>query len=313
MSVSLSLRGSATSAIRSRQDTRLFSRCRVLCNQSQPESPRYVDIPQPVQPSLPVRERVKGFLPVPRELFRGRSGTDEQLQRLLRREPAKLPPRTAISDRAVWENRMMLLRKRNRWEGSLELRKRKMDNAETRDRRSRSRIAAREEALRAAIGEDERLTAQSNNFDVGELMRGNSLAGSSGRSEAKYLRREASKHNERLRALHSLYTKAGSFIVSKSQLDEAIESAFGTEDNPAIFKTAYSDINEANSIWAYGRPETLQDKANALEKQSKSHAQGGFNSAALDNIKTARINRIVEELTGGDLGEDLLNPNSKAP
>ena len=36
-----------------------------------PESPRYIDIPQPPQQTVPDKIRLKGILPVPRDVFAG--------------------------------------------------------------------------------------------------------------------------------------------------------------------------------------------------------------------------------------------------
>jgi hypothetical protein len=94
--------------------------------------------------------------------------------------------------------------------------------------------------------------------------------------------------------LHNLYINAREFIVEESQLDEAIEKAFGTEEEPLGWDNRgnvgkRSEGNEGLSKFAGPLPEGTGDRLRKL------HGGEGV------GLAKERVKRVAEELTGGKM------------
>lgn len=109
-----------------------------------------------------------------------------------------------------------------------------------------------------------------------------------------YEKRLAAQEAVRQSRLHDLYTNARTFIVSEEQLIEAIEEAFGTEDNPMGWdaKGYEGRRKEGNydalSPWGV-MPEGVGDKMQRL--------RGGEGAG----LARERVKKLAEELTGGKM------------
>jgi hypothetical protein len=127
--------------------------------------------------------------------------------------------------------------------------------------------------------------------------------------------------------LHTLYMHARHFIVSPAQLDSAIDAEFGTEKQPRQFgahfpttlDTGYDgrvDVesvrsykgdsgigrysSEVTSMWAYGRPASVQDmldRATNVTARGRQTAMG--RAEGKEGVVAGRVRRVAEVLTGG--------------
>lgn len=109
-----------------------------------------------------------------------------------------------------------------------------------------------------------------------------------------YQRRIARVQAVRASRLHDLYVNAREFIVEESQLDEAIEKAFGTEEQPVgwdVRGTAglRSEGKEGLSPWHGPMPEGVGDM---LQKLKGGEGVG---------LAKERVRKVAEALTGGKM------------
>lgn len=280
-----------------------------------PEHPRYINVPEPPQQTVPDRKFIKGRLPVPRDVFSGTIGkekaTDEWLEphtRLPKKEVKSQP-----GSRVEWKHKMSDMRRRNLREGIASLRVRSARVERKMSEQSARNQAEREELLNRPEREDERLTAPSHgldldylyNIDLADHAKNDPMREARLQFKAQNVAQQAQKKvEERRDSLHTLYLNARSFIVTPQQLDKAVDEAFGTPENPVTFGDAsgmYGTGENAASVWAYGRPDRVQDmlnRANGKGSKNAMESAGGFSG-----INQARIKRIAETLTGGKMGD----------
>lgn len=159
--------------------------------------------------------------------------------------------------------------------------------------RGARRQAERQQLIDDKEREDERLTnpsispvmrlARTGRF-LSDPNRVSRLADMARRVQAK----EAKMADARQDAIRTLYTHAKDFITTEAQLDSAITAAF---ENP-------SWGHKGSSVWANGPPETVQQMLNRANRTGT----GRFGDEGQSvKITTTRVQRIVEELTGGKL------------
>ncbi|KAK4547134.1 hypothetical protein LTR36_001355 [Oleoguttula mirabilis] len=280
-----------------------------------PEHPRYIDIPEPPQQTVPDRKFIKGRLPVPRDVFSGADGdkkaTDEWLEPHTRSPKHEVTP--PQGSREEWKHKMSDMRRRNLREGIASLRVRKTRVEKRMSEQGAKNKAEREELLNRPEREDERLTAPSHGLDLDYLYTVNladhalhdpTRAARLAFKTEKVAAHAQKKRDERLDSLHTLYLNARSFIVTPQQLDAAVDDAFGTPEAPHTFgdqSGTYGDAENAASVWAFGRPERVQDILNRANRQGSRSAMDG--AGGFSGVNKERIQRIAETLTGGKMGE----------
>ncbi|KAL2818802.1 hypothetical protein BDW59DRAFT_126642 [Aspergillus cavernicola] len=261
-----------------------------------PESPNFIEVPRSIQPDLPPKPRVKGTLPVPREIFSSRrpDKPTEQYIAAATARPAdqkKIQSDEPHAEYREWKRKMADMRRQNLREGLLELHSRKQRTDNMMERRSREKQRRRERVLRQPEREDERLTRPS---VVQEMQpkrmpllpdpeREARLANSQARLESKKLDKEL----ERQDALHSLYMNARTFITTEAQLAAEIENVFPEGENEAW----RSDHQHGDNIWNLGLPQTVQ---NLVTEDRK------FERKRWDLIQD-RVKKLGEQITGGKL------------
>lgn len=290
-----------------RQTARAFSTSRIR-RKIGPEHPNYIEIPEPPQQTGKSRQVLKGTLPVPRSLFSGKRGQDEhrresvRLSTLDEQHGARYDP-PAADTYLSWQNKISAQRKQNLRDGVAELKRRHEKFNKRRDHVSKVRAQEREEATSRPEREDERLTAHSNNFDYNALMHGQvhdkDRAKNIEEAKERFIMREARKQQERFEHLHTLFTKASKFITTPEQLDEAIETSFGTDEDPVVFSRDYLNSQDTHSIWALGKPPTLQD---LLRTTAIGTAEGVMTPQQI-TLRDARLKKVAEALTGGAMGD----------
>nr|POE77626.1 hypothetical protein CFP56_09273 [Quercus suber] len=272
-----------------------------------PEHPQYIDVPQPPQPNVPYLPVVKGRLPVPRDVFAHAKKQDKASDAWIDR--ATKAPRQAVrtkpGSREEWKAKISAQRRQNLREGLKSLRERKTLEERILNERSTRIKAERAEQLSRPEREDERLTAASHTIDLAALAKS---ANEDPTREARLAHMRANvqahaakKHAARMSDLSTLYLKARSFIVSSSQLDKAIDEAFGTQEQPVRWG---GEFNSKSSVWGEGKPMTVaemvaqQTETSNTSRLAMGNEVGGFTAANRD-----RIRRIAEILTDSKMDD----------
>ncbi|KAJ5721359.1 uncharacterized protein N7483_009293 [Penicillium malachiteum] len=260
-----------------------------------PESPHFVDIPQVLQPTNASKPRVKGTLPVPRELFPSRRTDKPGKMYLDAVTPApkterKVNVKSSDPEKQAFKIKMAELRRENLREGLEGLYKRKTSAEAVMSHRSRENQKRRESVLRQSEPEDERLTRssivqamQSQKHVLADPNREERLAISKARVEAQ----EAQKSAERQDDLHSLYMSARTFITTEEQLSAEIDRVFPDGENTAW----RNDCQPGDNIWNLGTPPTVQSIVNESRKSE----------VARWDVLQGRVKKLGEQLTGGKL------------
>lgn len=275
-----------------------------LQQSKRPESPAYIDIPESIQPRAIPRKPLKGILPTPRDIFKERSrtgGVDKVTPQTIAAstpEPSTqtIPVNEAHAAIKEWRTKMATTRRQNLREGLLELQtRRRRQKAFLSDRSSRrksDRQAVIDQPQRPDVALTEpSITELMKPYQVGDRLQDPNRAERIASMTARVKEKDLAKADARRQALHTLYMRAKDFIVTETQLDQAIESVFGTQERPTEF------LNRGTSIWAEGPPPTLQEKLNkanlgrtSLEDQD-----------ARNRLLRDRLGKIAEELTGGKM------------
>lgn len=260
-----------------------------------PESPNYIEVPQTLQPDLPAKPRVKGTLPVPREIFPARRPDKPTTAYISAATPEPSKAKTIKkgdpnAEAIEWKQRMAVSRRNSLREGLLELYERKQTTDAAMTRRSAAKQARRDRVLRQPQREDERLTSPS----IVQALRDQTPILPDPdrevriiRSRERVLEKQMQKSAERHDNLHTLYMNARNFITTEEQLVREIEAKF-REDGGDEWQ---SDSGMGQNVWAKGPPPTIQD---VVKNQTKDEL-GRW------RIEQERMSKVVEEMTGGKL------------
>ena len=278
-----------------------------------PESPRFIDVPESLQPTSKKAIRLKGNLPKPRDIFsKHRRGSHQNItpEYLDAITPAARRPRGAITatpnSYSAWRLQQSEARRRNLREGLAELARRRIKLNTFLSARSRKRAETREALIQAPEREDDRLNATS----VPKMMQRPLRHGSGTLPDPDGPARHAAavervqalqqrKAEDTQNALHTLYMRARHFITTDSQLDKAIETQFGNDELPRTWQ------GSATSFWADAKaqPTTIKEMLERLEKARGGAARTVKDADADANAKLMRdrLGRVAEELTGGKM------------
>lgn len=285
-----------------------------------PEHPRYIEIREPPQQTLPERKPIKGVLPVPRDIFgsikdkerlKDKDLMEEAIQNAARPPTSPLRVEPKPGSRREWREKMAEARRRNLREGTLGLRDRRLKQDKREAAQRRRVVDDLLERRSRPQRDDERYTAADHGLDLKALFSGElpdpNRAERVAAMTANVNLAEAKKSNTRRDDLHTLYMHARSFIVTPEQLDTALDDAFGTPEKPYIFAAdrTYGTEDQAlrtDSMWAYGSPMTVQDRldlANRVKPRTATDTASGYAV-----INKDRIRRIAEGLTGGKMDQE---------
>ena len=275
-------------------------RCSYTVRQLGPESPNFIEVPQPPQTSAVPRRRIRGVLPVPRNIFPKGSAenvTNDYIEETIpepRNEAASTP-----SERVLWKERLATARRRNLRQGILELKTRAIKTRkrwQTVQRKARMERAA---LLNKPEPIDERLTSPTAMQATRSLLRkkldASSLEeqrrinqmqiSSEGISEQK-----ARESKDRIEDVRTLYVNATHFITDMSQLHNAVDEAFGSPDNPVTFGKA-----QGPNIWFEGELVSIQDRLS--ERSNISTTSFGLGESRA-KLAEQRLNKIANMLLG---------------
>lgn len=267
-----------------------------------PQSPNYVEVPKPLQPTYPAKPTVKGHLPIPRDIFKTRNKHPKESDVFLgktAREPkeVKVPgPYSRDAEYRLYKQRLADKRRENLKEGVKQLHERKVTSEAQYMTKIQAIGAKRRELAMAPRREVDILTENSVSKGIRDFLTDNLPPRtdiSKARSRA-YQRRMAKVDAMRASRLHDLYTNAREFIVDEQQLDEAIDKAFGTEESPMGWDMRGNmgprhAGNEGLSPWHGPMPEGVGDM---LQKLKGGEGVG---------LAKERVKKLAEELTGGKM------------
>lgn len=261
-----------------------------------PESPHFIDVPRILQPSNPVKPRVKGTLPVPRELFPARRADKPRKAYLdaatpLPQTERKVNPKSNDPEKQAFKLKMAVLRRQHLREGLRTLYQRKTSAEEIIFNRGLENQSRRERILQQPEPEDERLTRstvvqamQSKGHSVlADPNREQRLALSKARVEALKQQKDAQRQED----LQSLYMNARTFIINEEQLAAEIDRVFPEGENEAW----RNDHQQGENIWNLGTPQTVQSIVNQTRRSE---------TARWDVIQD-RVKQLGEQITGGKL------------
>lgn len=193
-------------------------------------------------------------------------------------------------------------------EGIQALRERRVKTDTYLAAKGRRRQQEREALLHTPEREDERLTNPTIDLELQQLLQSATVEDPDreARLAAKRQRvaeKDAARKEDRAAALHNLYINARNFITTEAQLNQAIDAEFGTATNPRVFDSSRPNTP---SVWAYGKPDTVQDMLN------RANGRGGRGGALASSLKgrsssltKERVSKIAEELTGGRTDPEL--------
>lgn len=273
-----------------------------------PEHPKYIPFPEPPQQDAGDKTFIKGRLPVPRNIFEGSKGRDKASDEWLAKH-TQPPTRARNAQEGSWEqwrDKMSEMRRRNLREGLVSLRARKTFVERKQTARAMQKQAEHAALLAQPEREVDRLTTPSTGLDLPALFKGNlqdpHRAARLQSRRANLATLAAAKRAERLDSLNTLYLAARSFIVTPAQLDTAVDEAFGTPEKPVTFGAGSEHEfgqRKGGSVWALGKPESVQDRLNRATRQAGKRALEGV--GAPGEMNGERIRRIAETLTGGKM------------
>lgn len=117
---------------------------------------------------------------------------------------------------------------------------------------------------------------------------------------ARVAAKEARRVADRQDALHTLYMHARTFITNETQLDAAIEAAFGSAAAPKDFGLAGRGVSIWNRQSEKGNQTPFEGIADKLDRANKTRGTLQ-DSEGFAGITNRRLRRIAEELTGGKM------------
>lgn len=301
MSFSLTTSCSRVAARQLLATSRAFSTSAATLEQVPPESPSYIRLPTPPQSDEKKLPRVRGHLPVPREIFPRPEGNRKVKADYIKQTvPKPAHKQSPKNESQVWKQKMADSRRQNLETGLKELWVRRNRRDAAQNERVSRKFEEHHQAVKAPERADDwvtRSTIMSNVFDTKTYPYGNRF------NEAKLRRAKnqgiiSRKRESRRDALMELYINASNFIVSENELKAEIDTIFAED----FFHKQGFDAGKygaAENTWdVWGKPTSISDM---LESTT------GVSTKIMDFYETEydrsvkRQKRIAEEFTGGKM------------
>lgn len=261
---------------------------------SGPESPKYIDVPQMIQDGEIRERRVKGTLPVPRDLFPARRADKPSKEYLDAATPrpskeAEIDPNDPYAEYIGWKRRMADMRRKNLRQGLTELHRRKKQTDKRMIQESAEKQIHRQAVLDQPDRLDEQLTRPSvvqnmlsnRNAVLPDPTREERLALSRARFEAHNARKQVEQED----SMQTLYMNARKFITTEAQLAAEIDRVFPEGENAAW----RNDHQPGENIWNLGTPSSLQNIVNSGRRSESGRWE----------VIQNRVKQLGEQITGG--------------
>lgn len=266
-----------------------------------PESPKYIRLPNTPQSDETKPERVRGHLPVPREIFSRKDGNRKLSPEYIQKSaPTRASDAQPKNETQRWKKELADSRRKNLEEGIHAL----WERYETKNTAMKARTAKKynDNLNKARAGESKldritRGTVMDALLDT-KVYPDPKAARRSEVSQSKSQSREIAKSKTRMDAITELYITASNFIVSEADLKAEIDKVF-TEDHFRKMARATDRFGGMENVWGvYGKPPSV---GNMLESTA------GTSTKLMDRDETEfdrsvkRQKRIAEEFTGGKM------------
>ncbi|KAF5019425.1 hypothetical protein F66182_8568 [Fusarium sp. NRRL 66182] len=266
-----------------------------------PESPSYIRLPTPPQSDEKKLPRVRGHLPVPREVFPRIEG-DRKIQADYIRQtvPKAANARSPQNKSQEWKQKMANSRRENLEMGLKELWVRRNRRDAAQNERVSRKFRENHQAVKAPEREDDRLTRSTVLDSVLDTKTypDPQRFSRADRSRHKVKTIEGAKREARRDALMELYINASNFIVSEKELKDEIETIFADD---YFKKQGYSHARygSAENTWdIWGKPTSINNMLETTTGTS-SKIMDFYESEYDRSVK--RQKRIAEEFTGGKM------------
>lgn len=266
-----------------------------------PESPFYIRLPSPPQSDETRPPRVRGHLPVPREIFPRLEGDRKVRPDYIQRTAPKPTKRREPSTEAQrWKAEMAGNRRANLEGGLQALWARRARSDKIRNTRVSRKFEENNKAAAAPEREDDRLT-RSTVLDAildTKVYPDPERFSRAERSRVNVMARESARREARRDALMELYISASNFIVQESELKAEIDRIFADDYFKKQSQTTNSYGATENTWGVYGKPPSV---ASMLETTA------GTSTKLMDYYESEydrsvkRHKKIAEDLTGGKM------------
>ncbi|KAG6015996.1 hypothetical protein E4U43_004395 [Claviceps pusilla] len=266
-----------------------------------PESPSYVRLPTPPQSDEAKPTRVRGHLPVPRDVFPRLEG-DVKIRSYYIERTAARPTRRRDGNSSVqrWKAALAESRRTNLKDGldALWTRRLQIDN-DRNDRVSR-KFQQHNKAGAEPEREDDRLTRPTILHSITDtrVYPDPNRFSRANESRTKVLVSDNAKREARRDAIMELYISASNFIVHENELRVEIDKLF-TED---YFRQQSQETHRQGSTentWGiYGRPPSI---GNMMETSTGASTKVMDLDESEFDRSAKRQKRIAEDLTGGKM------------
>jgi hypothetical protein len=261
-----------------------------------PESPRWIDVPKVVQPPTTPRVRVKGILPVPRQVINPRrehKGSNEYIMAATREPESR---RQDFRDdesgrRLAWKQRMSDSRRQSLRDGLAELMESYTTNrAITKEKKQKGDRRTRA-ARTAPEAKYERLTRPNYPVSIQKALERKPSEPAVPRRPENVEAHVARMKNLRMGHIHNLYLHAKDFILDEKDLEQELEKQFGRDNAPATWGGAVN-------VWAVGKPQGTRE---LMTNVQESTSLPTLSAADTTDKRKERMMRISAELLGGRL------------
>ncbi|KAL5114956.1 hypothetical protein ACEQ8H_007128 [Pleosporales sp. CAS-2024a] len=268
-----------------------------------PQSPSYIDVPKPRQPTFALDPEVKGHLPVPRDIFKTRSKHPKASAVFLARatKPPQAPkapgPHRQDAAYQLYKQRLAETRRIALNQGVEQLHQRRVASDAAFQAKLDASYAERIQRAMAPPRDTDVLTANSVQKGIRDFL-ADQLPTTSRRDlpqrRLAYQRRMARLEAVRAARLHDLYVNARQFLVDESQLDAAIDQAFGTDDQPIGWdQKGNAGLRSAGKDGLSPWHGPLQE--GVAEMMQKLRGGEGV------GLAKERVRKVAEALTGGKM------------
>ncbi|RDA86342.1 hypothetical protein CP532_4308 [Ophiocordyceps camponoti-leonardi (nom. inval.)] len=266
-----------------------------------PQSPAFIRLPPIPQLSESKLPRVRGHLPVPRQIFPVAEG-DRKIKPQYIRAVSPLPScrRKPRNESQEWRFKLADIRRNNLRHGLRALWHRRAESDELRKMQVSRNIERNKRAAAAPEREDDRLTRTTVldklmdtkvHLDPDRFVRAE-------RRREEVLARESAKRESRLHALTELYINASNFIITEKELDDEVEHLF-RDDYFQVQGHHENRLGMMENCWGlYGKPPGI---ASMLREEAGRSARMADQYASEYERSVQRHKRITEDLTGGKM------------
>lgn len=266
-----------------------------------PESPSYIRLPHVRQSTEVKPQRVRGTLPVPRDVFQRTDGDRKvRAEYIEKTAPRRTRERSLETDTQKWKKQIADSRRQNLEEGLQGLWQRYNVREEKRATRARRQQLEVDMARQAPERRVDRMTRGTilESINDTEVRPDPERFEKSERSRQKTLARQEARRDARRDALMELYSNATGFIVTEAELKEEVERIFSPDYFVKQSMKVHRPGATENAWGVHGKPPGTATMLEPLTQRSTNIARSDMSEF---DHSSARTKRISEEFTGGKL------------